>query len=72
MGKTWKPTVARILNIIARVFSLLGVISAIFAVGSGLYLWAFCHCYVVYMHFREENGGWGLLVQLLPSLAQYP
>ena len=44
MEKTWKPTVAGILNIIAGVFSLLGVIgviSAIFVVGSGPYLWGF-------------------------------
>ena len=40
--KTWKPVVAGILNIIAGVFSLLGflgVIIAIFAVGSGLTTW---------------------------------
>ena len=42
--KTWKPTVAGILNIVAGVFSLLGVFGVIIvtiAVGSGPFFWGF-------------------------------
>jgi len=44
MGRTWKPTVAGILNIIAGVLSLLGVLGmivAMVAVGSGPFFWGF-------------------------------
>ncbi len=44
MEKTWKPVVAGILNIVAGVIHLIGfigVIVAIFVIGSGTYFWEF-------------------------------